>query len=131
MIFAAARNQMSIVPLKVIQSKISQTDKSLRIEDYLLYRILRQKNEISKLKGQQEKKYTQSRQKQIRDKSNLIILLETFHEQVGVKDKKKKDRDRADETARKYLTHYSDKEKVGYIEEFEITKDKIIIKLPI
>lgn len=128
--FAEQRNQMTAVPLKVLQSGISQTNNHLRIEDYLLYRISHQKNEIAGLREKQGKKYTQNRQAQIRKKSKLVIKLERFHENAGTANKKKRDKDRAEETAERYLSHYK---KCGYISDYKLkTKEsRIEITLPI
>ena len=126
--FADKRKQMTAVPLRVLQSGISQTNNHLRIEDYLLYRITRQKNAIAKLQQEQQKKYTQTRQKKIREESELTILLDTFHEYAGTAGKHKNTRNRAEETAGRYLEHY---ESCGYIAAFEIKADRIIITLPI
>lgn len=125
---ADQRNQMSVVPIEVIQSGINQTNKTLQIEDYLLYRIIRQKNTIIKLQEPQQKNYTQNRQKQIREKSKLVILLDTFYEQTGTAGKKSKDKKRAVEHAEKYLKHYK---KTGYIVDYNIDEKRIEIELPI
>ena len=124
---ADERNQMSAVPLKVLQSGISQTNNNLRIEDYLLYRIVRQKNTVSDLRGQQEKRYTQARQKEIQDARTLTIMLATFYEKTGTARKKAIERERALKTACRFLDHYA---ACGFIEEYKTDAERITILLP-
>lgn len=121
---ADERKQMSAVPLKVLQSGVSQTNGNLRIEDYLLYRILRQKNEIADLR---KRRYTKDNQKKIKEKSTLKIILQTFYERTGTAKKKAIVRERALKTARKLLDHYTT---CGFILEYEIDAERITIQLP-
>lgn len=127
--FAAQRKQITDVPLKVLQSGISQTDGHLRIEDYLLYRISRAKNDLASLQEKQQKKYTKERQQEINAARKLTILMQTFHEYAGTAGKKKDLRGRAEETAGRYLKHYKS---CGYITDYKIiSSDRIEITLPI
>lgn len=128
--FADGRKQLTAVPMKVLQSGISQTDDHLRIEDYLLYRIARRKNFVRGLLDQQEKKYTTSRQKRINKARELTISLETFYEQIGKADKKKELKTRALQTAERYLKHYQSDAAGRYIDSYEINRDDITIMLP-
>lgn len=129
--FADQRNQLTAVPMKALQSDISKTDNHLRIEDYLLYRIARQKNDLNELQEQQAKRYNQQRQKKIREARKLTILLATFYERTGNQKKKAIVRQRALDTAKRYLTHYQSEAGGYYIDSFSIEDDRIIINLPI
>lgn len=128
MAIADERNQMSKVPIEVLQSGVPQTERNLRIEDYLLNRILREKNELNRLLEAQNRKYTQGRQAKIRKQKSLTITLDKFYDRVGVSDKGSTVKKRAKDAAEKYLTHYK---KVDYIAGYKFEKDKIIITLPI
>ena len=129
--FADQRDQLSAVPMKALQSPISKTDNHLRIEDYLLHRIVRQKKIINDLQEKQQKKYTQKRQKEIREARTLTILLETFYENTGNLKKKAVVRQRALDTAKRYLSHYQSEAGGYYINSYSIKDDRIIIELPI
>ena len=126
--FAATRGQITAVPLKVLQSGIPMTDSSLRIEDYLLRRIAMAKNSLKKLETGQGKKYSPDRQKKIKARRKEKILFSTFHKNIGTdgKDKRKRDRDRAIETAEKYLQHYKE---CSYISGYTLLKDGFSISL--
>lgn len=127
---ADGRKQITDIPLKVLQSGISQTDDNLRIEDYLLQRIARQKNDLRKLLDQQEKKYTQDRQRKIKEARRLTILLDTFYEEIGKTKKKAIVKSRAVKTAERYLKHYVSPAGGQYISDYKIKDDRIIITLP-
>lgn len=129
--FADQRDQITAIPMKVLQSKISKTDKNLRIEDYLLHRIARRKNDINELQEKQKGKYTKDRQKKINQKRELTILLPTFYEQTGNADKKSNVKQRALNTARKFLDHYKSEAAGKYIEDYKIDAERIKITLPI
>lgn len=127
---AAGRNQITEIPLKVLQSGVSQTDDHLRIEDYLLHRIARQKDELRALLDKQKKKYTQDRQREIKEKAKLTILLDTFYENTGKTQKKSIEKTRAVKTSMRYLNHYKSDAGGRYISDYEILDDRIIIHLP-
>lgn len=127
---ADGRKQITDIPLKVLQSGISQTDDNLRIEDYLLQRIARQKNDLRKLLDQQAKKYTQERQRKIKEARQLTILLDTFYAEIGKAKRKKEIKLRAVKTAERYLKHYLSKAGGQYISDYKIKDDRIIITLP-
>ena len=127
---ADGRKQITDIPLKVLQSGISQTDDNLRIEDYLLQRIARQKNDLRKLLDQQAKKYTQERQRKIKEARQLTILLDTFYAEIGKAKRKKEIKLRAVKTAERYLKHYVSPAGGQYISDYKIKDDRIIITLP-
>ena len=127
MALADGRNQMTKIPIEVIQSGISQTDGNLRIESYLIQRIARQKNSINELNEAQKKKYTQERQKKLNSLRKLKILLSTFHEGIGKAKAKSIQRSRAETTAERYLTHYAN---CGWIESYKKTATAFEITLP-
>lgn len=127
---ADGRKEITDIPLKVLQSGISQTDDNLRIEDYLLQRIARQKNDLRKLLEQQKKKYTQECQRKINKARQLTILLDTFYERTGKAKIKKDLKQRAVKTAERYLKHYRSDAGGRYIESYKISDDRIIITLP-
>lgn len=127
---AAGRKQITDIPLKVLQSGVSQTDDHLRIEDYLLQRIVRQKNDLRELLDQQDKKYVTNREPKISKARKLTILLDTFYEQIGKADKKKDLKQRALKTAERYLDHYRSDAGGRYIDSYKITDDRITITLP-
>lgn len=129
--FADQRNQVTAVPMKALQSGISQTDNHLRIEDYLLYRIVQQKHVVAELQEKQEKRYTQHRQKQVREASKLVILLPTFYERTGNDKKKAIVKQRAIDTAHRYLTHYASEAGGHFIDSYKIDDERITIHLPI
>lgn len=130
MAFADERKQITKIPIKVIQSGVSQTNRNLQIEDYILHRIVRQKNELKDLVEEQRKKYSKKRQEKINSLRRLVILSDTFHEKINTDGKKAIVRERAEKTLNKYLNHYAN---CKYIESYEIDKEagKIIITLPI
>jgi len=127
---ADGRKQITDIPLKVLQSGVSQTDDNLRIEDYLLQRIARQKNDLRKLLDQQAKKYTQERQRKIKEARQLTILLDTFYAEIGKAKRKKEIKLRAVKTAERYLKHYRSDAGGRYIDSYKINDDRIIITLP-
>lgn len=124
------RGQVTVIPIKVLQSSVSQTDDNLRIEDYLLHRIVRAKNELRALLDQQQKKYTQDRQRKIKEAAKLTILLNTFYDEIGRGKSKKDLKQRAVKTAERYLKHYISEEGGHYISSYKVEEDRIIISLP-
>lgn len=129
--FARQRKQISAVPMRVLQSPVSKTNNHLQIEDYLLWRIVQQKNEINKLKEQQQKKYTQNRQRQLREAGTLTILLRTFYERTGYNKKDTTAKKRARSTAEDFLTWYQSDAAGKWITSYTMDKERIIITLPI
>lgn len=130
MTFARQRNQISAVPIKVLQSPISKTNNHLKVQDYLLWRIVQHRRELNKLKEQQQKKYSQIRQAQIKEKSKLTIALKTFYEHTGNSKKDSTAKKRARSTAEKYLQHYKSDAAGNWISGYTIDKENIIIYLP-
>lgn len=81
--FAKDRGQLTKIPIKVLQSPGSSTERKYQIEDYLLYRIARAKNELAALEEQQGKKYTKERAGKIKEKKKLVILFDTLLTRTG------------------------------------------------
>lgn len=103
--FAKGRNQVTTVPVKLLQSPISKTESSLMLEDYLIYRI-------SKAKGKDKK-----------PKFSNIIKLETLYREMEITDRRAKPR--LLDKVERYLEYYK---KLKYIVDYEITKEEIILK---
>lgn len=131
MTFARLRKQITTIPIEVLQSNVSQTDKHLRIEDYLLTRIARQKRPIADLVEHQQKKYSQKRQEKIKGMQTFTILLKTLYEHTGDEKKDSTTKKRTRKTAQDYLTHYKSEAANHWITDFQIEADRIIITLPI
>lgn len=102
--FARQRNQITTIPRELLESPINKTDANLRIDDYLLERIGHMKNRKSKAPRK--------------------MLYATIFEKCGITEKKQKQR--APEKIKKYLTHYK---KCGYIRGYKEEADGIIIEL--
>lgn len=128
MTFARQRKQISAVPIKVLQSPVRKTNNNMRIDDYLQWRIVQQKNVIDGIKKQ---KYTQDKQKLLREASKLIITLKTFYERTHNSKKDSTGKKRARETAKKYLEHYKSDNADNWITDYKMDNDRIIITLPI
>ena len=128
--FARQRKQISAVPIKVLQSPVVKTNSHLQIEDYLLWRIVQQRNAVNKLKEQQEKKYSQHRQREIKEAAQLTILLKTFYERTGNAKKDATGKKRARKTAADYLDHYKSEAGGSWITDYKIEADRILITLP-
>lgn len=124
----AHNNQLTDIPIDVFKSGITQTEANLKIQDYLIKRISKAKNEYNSLQLAQNKKYTQKRQKEINNKSKFVILTKTLYENTG-RTENRTEKLRARKRALEYLKHF---EKCGWIESATITKDnsKIKITLP-
>lgn len=99
-------NQLTTVPIKLLQSPINKTEANLMLEDYLIYRI-------SKAKPGKDKK----------PKLSNIIKLDTLYEKMGITDRRAKPR--LLEKVDRYLDYYK---KVEYISDYEITKEDIVLK---
>lgn len=124
-------NQITDIPMKVLQSPISKTENNLGIEHYLQKRIAPIRNEIRKLKQEQEKKYTLDRQHKINEKAEFTILLSTLYENTG-HDTTRQEKKRARDIAMKYLNYYKSEKAGAWIKDAKLSKDntKIIITLP-
>lgn len=99
-------NQLTTVPIKLLQSPISKTEANLMLEDYLIYRI-------AKAKPGKDKK----------PKLSNIIKLDTLYEKMGITDRRAKPR--LLEKVVRYLDYYK---KVEYIVDYKITKEEIILE---
>lgn len=130
MTFARQRKQISAIPIQVLQTPARRTNNYYQIEDYLLWRIAQQKNVVKKLKDQQDKRYTQDRQRKIRESAKLTILLSTFYERTGNKSKDATGKKRARKTAEECLTHYKSDAGGKWIEGYKMERDRIVIDLP-
>ena len=104
--YAKGRNQVTTVPVKLLQSPINKTEASLMLEDYLIYRI-------AKAKPGKDKK----------PKLSNIIKLDTLYEKMGITDRRAKPR--LLEKVDRYLDYYK---KVEYIVDYKITKEEIILE---
>lgn len=128
--YARAHKQVSAVPIAALQSGVSQTEAHLEVEAYLLRRIAQQKRIISDLRVKQQKKYLKDRQQEINKARDFSIMLDTFYTRTRNDRKDDTGKRRARETAAAYLTHYKSEAGGNWIEDFEIKKDRIEIKLP-
>lgn len=99
--FAENRQQVTMLPLNVLESPISKTDDNLMLSDYLLIRI-------SKMRGNQYVKRT--------------ILLDTVYQKCGRAERYEKFRAR--EKIEKILTHYK---QIGWIKDYRLTDREIEI----
>lgn len=93
-------NQLTTVPIKLLQSPLSMTDKNLQLEDYLIERISKAK------KGKLSNK----------------IKFETLFKELGVNDANTKQR--LPEKIERFLNHCK---KNKYIKEFSLNKEAIVI----
>ena len=108
MSFARQRKQITSIDIALLQSPISKTDANLRIEDYLLERMSKDKNS---------------------KKNECRILFKTIYNHVGIADKPKtnterKQKQRAPEKIESYLEHY---QQTGHISGYTMEKDGISI----
>ena len=131
MTFARQRKQISAIPIKVLQTPARRTNNYYQIEDYLLWRIAQQKNKVGKLREQQAKKYTQNRQRDLKEAAKLTILLATFYERTGNAKKDATGKKRARKTAEECLIHYKSEAGGCWISDYKMQSDRIIITLPI
>lgn len=102
--FAKGRNQITQINVKLLQSPISKTEANLQLEDYLLERIARAKN---------EKKNSTHK---------FRILYKTLYERAGMRTAKQKQR--APKKAERYLAYYTEQ---GYIKRHTFEEDGITI----
>lgn len=96
--FAKQRNQVTTIPIKLLNSPISKTDTNLSIEDYLLERIARIKANPCR------------------------ILLTTLYEKAGITTRNQKAR--TPEKLRAYLDHYKQEK---FIKSYTLDKEAITI----
>lgn len=129
--FARQRKQISAVPICVLQSppSISRTENNYRIEDYLLWRISRQKNKVNRIK---KEKYTPDKAKRLKEAQNFSIMLDTFYKQTENAKKDNTGKKRARNAAAAYLEHYKSDDAGNYITDYKIDQKggRIIINLP-
>lgn len=102
--FARSRNQITTLPVILLDSPQSKTESNLRLEDYLLERI--------------------SHMKSPKSKAPRKMLYETIFAQCAIN--KPKERQRAPEKIRKYLNYYK---KCGWIKNYTEEEDGITIRL--
>lgn len=131
MTFARQRKQISAIPIKVLQTPARRTNNYYQIEDYLLWRIAQQKNKVGKLREQQAKKYTQNRERDLKEAAKLTILLATFYERTGNAKKDATGKKRARKTAEECLIHYKSEAGGCWISDYKMQSDRITITLPI
>lgn len=98
--FAKDRNQITTIPIKLLQAPLKKTDQNIQIEDYLIRRIAHAKS------GRQPKK----------------ILYSTIFDNAGITEPKQ--RLRAKEKIKKYLDYYISCE---HIKAYKEEKDGVII----
>ena len=99
--FAENRQQVTRLPLNVLESPISKTDDNLLLSDYLLTRISKMRNS----------KYVKR-----------TILLDTIYQKCGIEERYEKFRAR--EKIEKILNHYK---QIGWIKDYQMTNREIEI----
>lgn len=100
--FAKERRQITTVPIKLLDTPLSNTSANIRLEDYLIERISRIKKDGVKTSNK--------------------ILFATIYKNAGITTKKQKQR--APEKIEKLLKHY---ESCGFIKGYGIEKDGVKI----
>ena len=100
-LFAKNRGQITTVPIKLLESDISKTEANLLLEDYLLSRIARMRNNT---------------------KITRTILVETVRQKCNIKTACQ--RQRLPGKIEKYLKHYVS---VGWIKAYKLTDKSIEI----
>lgn len=103
MSFAEKRNQLTTIPLKVLESPASKTDANLMLDDYLLERISHMKHD---------------------PRLSRKILYSKLYERCQIKTSLQ--RNRAPEKIKNYLDYYK---QVGYISDYTEAEDGITITL--
>ena len=104
--FAKQRKQVTTLDIKLLQTPLSKTDGNLLIQDYLLERISKEKNN-----------------KKNRKKHEFRIIFETLYKHTNITTKKQKQRAAGKIT--KYLDQFK---KVEFITFYEMEKDGVTIK---
>ena len=102
MTFARERNQISIIPIKLLQSPINKTNSNLLIDDYLIRRIVSNKS-----------------------KKPFRILYKTLYEHAGIlkienENTVKSAKKRTKKRAQTYLEYYREQ---GFIKDFAVERD--------
>ena len=100
--FARERKQITTVPIKLLDSPLSNTSANIQLEDYLIERISRIKKDGSKTSNK--------------------ILFATIYKNTGIKTKKQKQR--APEKIEKLLDHYK---ACGFIKDYGFEQDGVKI----
>ena len=101
--FAKKRNQITTIPVKLLQSPMNKTDANLQLEDYLLERISRE----ARSKG---------------NGKTARLLYKTIFDHAGISTAKQKQR--APEKIEKYLQYYT---KTNFIKGYSMEADGITI----
>lgn len=112
--FAKGRKQFSTIPLYLLETEVSKTEKTLAIEDYLIERIARIKREANK-KGKKRKGYNK-------------IMLNTLFENCNIKGTKESNR--AIDTIKIIMKTYTKEPDNGqspWIKDYKINGDHILI----
>lgn len=99
--FAKKRNQITTIPVKLLQSPMNKTDANLQLEDYLLERISRE----ARGKGKTAR-----------------LLYKTIFDHAGISTAKQKQR--APEKIEKYLQYYT---KTNFIKGYAMEADGVTI----
>lgn len=100
--FARERKQITTVPIKILDSPLSNTSANIQLEDYLIERISRIKKDGSKTSNK--------------------VLFATIYKNTGIKTKQQ--RSRAANKIKKLLKHYKS---CGFIKDYAIEHDGIKI----
>ena len=108
--FARERQQITTIPLKLLQSPVSKTDANILLDDYLIERIKREKN----------KNNTKS----------CRILYSTLFKRLGIDgqtDKDRKQRQRTPIKVRNLLRYYASPEAGPFIRRYSEQKDGLTV----
>lgn len=133
--FAKQRQQLTVIPIKVLQSPGNKTDRVYQIEDYLLYRITRAKHDLADAKDKLQKKYTKANAAEVNKKKELVIVFDTLLERIGYIGKTAyyQQRDVID-PAEELLNYYASDEAGNFISAIKKkparNPEKFIITLP-
>lgn len=120
--YAKEHKQITTISIKLLQSPLSKTDANIQLEDYLIERIARAKNERQKWGKKRCRTQEDREEKEKALAKDLRILLSTLYEKTGVTTKKQ--RQRAPERIRKLLDHYKAEK---FISEYSIDDTAITI----
>lgn len=101
MTFGKQRNQITTLPIKLLQTPVNKTDQAIAHEDYFIARISEAKH---------------------RKKKSLTLLIKTIQEKANLNEKNARTKERSE----RFLNHYKEN---GWIKSYTITNDKIIIIL--
>lgn len=106
--FARQRKQITTIDIKLLQSPLSKTDGNILLEDYILERICKEKNN--------------------KKKHSCRILYKTLYEHIGLAGNTSTERQqkkRAVDKVKKYLDFYVDSK---FIKSFTADKDGVTVK---